>query len=160
LYVFFFAFVLRFFVFVLRYRYRYRFKSDMDLRATWLRASADARETEPSAPAMQELIADGCVLGPLQIGVALHQSERFLTGLFQDGLIAGQLGHREVRQAALPGAEEFTRSAQLQVSLGDAEAVGGLLHGLQPLPGYLAPLCARAARHQQAIGLFCTPPYP
>jgi ParB/RepB/Spo0J family partition protein len=76
----------------------------------------------------QEELADRRVLGAAQVRIGLDHGESLLARLLEDVLIAGQLRHREVGQAALLRAQELARAAQLQVRLRDAEAVAGLLH--------------------------------
>src|SRR3546814_17337162 len=73
-----------------------------------------------------------------------------------------QVGEAELRQAALAGAEQLAGAAQLQVLLGDAEAVVGLAHDAQARAGGLAErplpkqpaggLAAAAADASAALG--------
>jgi hypothetical protein len=70
---------------------------------------------------------------------------------------AQALGRRQPEGllARLAGAEQFARAAQLQVALGDQEAVGGVAHQRQPRPRGLAqPIAAQ----QDAVRL--PPPRP
>ena len=48
-------------------------------------------------------------------------------------MIAQEIADTERGRAGLSGAEDITRTPQLQVLLGDHESVGGLSHHLQPL---------------------------
>ena len=69
--------------------------------------------------------------------VAVHQEARHLLHLRDERLVAYQIGDLEVSQAGLAGAEQLARAAQLQIPLGDEEAVVGLPQHPEPALGRL-----------------------
>src|SRR5207302_2065197 len=78
--------------------------------------------------------------------------ERFTAGQLEDLGVAGDVGDAQAQQAALPGAVEFPRSAQLQVHLGDAEAVARFDHRLQAEAAFII----FRVGEQHAVGLVLT----
>ena len=75
---------------------------------------------------------------------------RLLHLLKQTGILC-QVGDLEWGQAMLPLSEEVAGTPQLEVSLGNAEAVGGAAHDLHALAAVLGDMVG----HEDAIAL-CT----
>src|SRR5690606_8784770 len=71
------------------------------------------------------------------VGLLAQQALADAVHLRQQVGVAHQVGHAERRQAGLARAQQFARSAQFQVLLGDHETVAGLAHRLQPLARHL-----------------------
>src|SRR5271168_3940969 len=61
-----------------------------------------------------------------------YEPRRLCLGQFQKIPVAHQVGYPEVRDSRLPGTKELSRAAQLQVQLGQFEAVLRAHHGRQP----------------------------
>src|SRR5688500_18104524 len=64
---------------------------------------------------------------------------RLPVGYFQDVAVAYEVPGAELRQPRLPRAEEVARSTQLEIALGNREAVVRLGHRPQPLARVVAP---------------------
>src|SRR5688572_31911870 len=62
--------------------------------------------------------------GLLELRVALQQLQRVAARHAQQLELLGDVGQLELRQAVLADAEELAGAAELQVHLGDLEAVG------------------------------------
>src|SRR6202011_3662020 len=75
--------------------------------------------------------------------------------LLQDGAVAQEIGHAELRQPRLTRAEELAGPAELEIHLGDLEPVIGLRHRRE------APLAAaaRRCRQEDAEALEGPPPH-
>ena len=66
----------------------------------------------------------------------MHQTLRQKQHLRQQAGIARQVGDSVTGIAGLPGAQQLARTAQLQILLGDEEAVVGLPHHVDALAGH------------------------
>ena len=75
-----------------------------------------------------------------------------LAGLLEELAVGAQAGEAEVAEAGLAGAEEPAFAAEVEVALGELEAVVRLDERLEPGGGRLGELELRA-RDQQAVGL-------
>ncbi len=62
----------------------------------------------------------------------VERGGRFAPGDLQQLVVAQQIANPERRQAGLARAEEVARAAELQVPLGDLEAVRRIGEGLEP----------------------------
>ena len=67
-----------------------------------------------------------------------HQREGFAAREFEQFAIAQRIGYVQAERAVLARAEKFAGAAQLQIHLGDGEAVVGRDHGFEALRGILA----------------------
>src|SRR5438132_14403140 len=82
--------------------------------------------------------------------ILLKQPRRFLPGLFQDLGVADEIGHPQIGGAPLPGPKELARPADVQILLGDHEAIMTLDQRLKAAPRLLR----QAVRpHQEAVRL-------
>src|SRR5438128_10195892 len=115
-----------------------------------MRTSADAREVELAAPARQQRLAQPAMRRTVQLRVLGHDRLRLAPCLLEDGGLAQQVGHAELRQPRLPRPEELTRPAQLEIDLRELEAVVGLDHGVHAA---LRVLAEPPAREQDAVRL-------
>ena len=70
-----------------------------------------------------------------QFRVDPKQFMRRILRFFQHDHVAAEIGNFQCGQTMLPLAEEITRSAQLEILLGDFEAVRGFRHNREPLAG-------------------------
>src|SRR5207344_3408038 len=68
----------------------------------------------------------------------LDPREGFTSRLLEQVAVADQLAHPEGGHARLAGPEELARTADLEVFLGDGEAVFGSYEHLEALPGHRA----------------------
>ena len=99
-------------------------------RRSWPRCSAEevgayptrARASRPSQRSSSAFTSAWCS-GPSSRGILRDDAPRLLLRQRQQISIARQVRHRQLRQAALPRAEELARPADLQVLLRDHEAV-------------------------------------
>ena len=91
-----------------------------------IEASPDTHQPKPLFPTRAH---DRRERGGLQRIV--ERGDRFAARGFEQLVVAQQIADPQSRQTRLPGAEEVARAAQLQVALGDLEAVGGLGQGLE-----------------------------
>src|SRR5215470_8364659 len=93
-------------------------------------ASSDAGQSELAAPAGEENLSQTAMRRVTEVGVGgddrLGLAPRFL----EERAVAHQVGEPELGQPRLPRAEEFAGAAQLQVDLGNLEAVRGRDHRL------------------------------
>src|SRR5919197_4322052 len=85
-----------------------------------------------------------------QLGVLGDDRLRFAPRVLEDGRVAQQIGHAELRQPRLARAEELAGATQLQVDLRDLEAVVGLRHRVDTS---LRVLAEPPAREQDAVRL-------
>src|SRR5205814_3915330 len=115
-----------------------------------MRMSADARQVQLAAPARQQRLAHPAVRRAPQLRVLGDDRLRLAPRLLEDGGIAQQVRHAELGQSRLARAEELARTAQLQIGLGDLEAVVRTGHRVDPPPGLLAQA---AGREQDAVRL-------
>jgi len=66
--------------------------------------------------------------------VPLHPREGFLPRLLEQRRVAHEMRHPKLRHPGLAGAEEVARPADLEVFLGESEAVVAFHHDLEALP--------------------------
>jgi len=84
--------------------------------------------------------------------VIVRKGEGFAAGLLEEFAIAEGIGDVEAEGAGLAGAEEFSRAAELQIGLGDLEAVGGAHHGIEAGAGFVGHA---DGTDQDAVGFCC-----
>ena len=72
------------------------------------------------------------------LGVTFDQPLGHRRDAIQEMGVPGQVGHAELDQAGLARSQNLTGAAEFEVFLGDAEAVRGLAHDVEPLSGHFA----------------------
>src|SRR4051794_2523137 len=87
---------------------------------------------ELGAEALQHGVAEKPVLRLLEPGVPLEQLVRPSAGTLQQLRVLGQARDPELRQSVLAGPEDLPRPAQLEIDLGQPEAVRLARDRLQP----------------------------
>jgi hypothetical protein len=72
-------------------------------------------------------VAESGVVGMGEGGVGGEEGEGVLAGDLDEGGVGQEVGHAEVGEAGLAGADELAGAPHAEVGLGDVEAVGGAL---------------------------------
>src|SRR4051812_33155218 len=100
--------------------------------AEWIGRSGSALEQELDAVAEEvlDLLGEGPVLR--QVRILVEDADRHLAGLQHVRDVAREPTELEVADAGLAVAEDLPRSPDLQVALGEEEAVGRLRHRRHP----------------------------
>src|SRR5437763_1029756 len=112
------------------------------------RRSSDLGEGERISELGDEGVSQGEVFSGAESWVFGEKCKCVLARLVEHFEFLGNVGHLEFGQAVLAGSEELTGAAELEVHLGDLEAVGGAGHGPESLLG----LVGRGVGDQQAGG--------
>ena len=78
-----------------------------------------------------EVTSDESMLGKSDLRVMSDDARRCIARPFEKIAVEHEIGNGQRRRAALPRAEKFARTTQLQVDFGDPEPVVRLDHRLQ-----------------------------
>jgi len=116
--------------------------------------SPSGDEVESAGVGLGDGGAEGLVMGGGEGGVFTDDGEGVAAGHAEQLEVFDQVGHLQLRQAVLAGAEELPGAAELEVFLGDAEPVGRFAQRLQPAKGQRAA----GVGNEDAVGVVGPPP--
>ena len=105
-------------------------------------------QLERIAVADKHLPAQPGVVGMLEAGIGGKKLLGLAAGFFEDRLVAPQVGDSQRRQAVLLRAEQVAGAAELEVDLGQLEAVGRGGERVEPLAGLLRSTHRRPSRRR------------
>lgn len=97
--------------------------------------SGNVSQVEGLAVGFQEAPAERGVLGLVERGVAGEGRGRVFASEEEEGVVARELDDAEGGEAGLTLADDLTHAAELEVSFGECEAVGGGGKGLEAVEG-------------------------
>src|SRR5438128_4529898 len=109
---------------------------------------AGGGERELAAPPREQRGAQRAVGGIRELGVAGDDAARLPARIFDQARVAQEVSRAELGQPRLARAEKLAGASQLEVDLGDPEAVVRRRHGVDPPLGLLAQV---AGRQQDAV---------
>src|SRR5206468_9240812 len=115
---------------------------------------AGGRQRELAPPPREQRGAERAVGRFGELAVARDDGARLAARLLEQVRVAEQIDCAELGEPRLARAEELARAAQLQIDLGDAEAVVRRRHRVDPALGLFREM---AGRQQDAVRLPLAP---